>query len=134
VIARPPEHWFHGIDGAMFSLYREALVDLGVEIFEVPTDPFLLANQPEMDRLIVDLCAFRPQLAMGLPHGAYALLCQMAPDRTGYRPNFSPKLSTFPPFAGGTTRRSILPANSCSPLRPRRQTPSRGHTRPSAEP
>lgn len=86
-ITVPPDGWFHGIARALFDRYRQALVDLGVAVFDVPVDAFLPPDVTRVARLVADLRAFRPQCALGLPHGSYALLCRLPVTRRGVRPN-----------------------------------------------
>lgn len=95
-VARPPNHWFHGIDRALFDIYRRVLLDLGLEIFEVPTGAFLPPDLRRISALADDLRAFGPELAIGLPHGPYALLCQLPPGKDGRRPNFFLDLLDLP--------------------------------------
>jgi hypothetical protein len=83
----PPQGWFHGIAGALYDRYRRALADLGVALFDVPVDAFLAPDAGRLAALISELRSFRPQFAMGLPLGAYALLCRLPARRDGYRPN-----------------------------------------------
>jgi hypothetical protein len=86
-ITVPPNGWFYGIASALFKLYRQALVDLGLAIFEVPVDVFLPPDSGRISNLVSELRAFQPDLALGLPYGSYALICRMPPRRDGSRPN-----------------------------------------------
>jgi hypothetical protein len=86
-VTTPPDAWFHGIARAMFDIYRDALGELGFEIFDVPVDAFLLPDAARIANLISDLKAFRPELAFGLPKGSYALICRMPALNSGRRPN-----------------------------------------------
>jgi len=86
-ITVPPDGWFHGIARALFDLYREALVDLGIAVFDVPVDAFLSPDAARISTLLSDLKAFKPDFAFGLPHGSYALLCRLPPSRDGLRLN-----------------------------------------------
>jgi hypothetical protein len=86
-VTRPPDSWFHGIAAALYRLYRQTLVDLGCEIFDVPLDPFLPPDVVRIAALITDLRAFRPELAFGLPQGVHALLCRLPTAHDGLRPN-----------------------------------------------
>ncbi|MBZ5676854.1 MAG: glycosyltransferase [Acidobacteriia bacterium] len=92
----PPDHWFHGIARAMFYIYREALVQLGFEIFDVPVDTFLVPDATRIANLVSDLRAFRPELAFGLPKGSYALICRLPPRRDGWRPNLFTEVLDIP--------------------------------------
>ena len=69
----PPAAWFHGISRAMYEAYRRALIELGVEVFDVPIEALLPPDHGALTGLIDDLKAFRPELALGLPYGSYAL-------------------------------------------------------------
>jgi hypothetical protein len=87
-VTRPPDHWFHGITRALFDLYRRAFVDLGMTIFEVPVDAFLPPDVVRISALLEEMRAFRPELAVGLSHGAHALICRLPAQRDGWKPNF----------------------------------------------
>lgn len=95
-ITAPPDGWFHGIAAALFRLYRDALLRLGLDVFEVPVDAFLPPDVGRIARLRADLEIFRPELAVGLPHGSYALVCRLPPERDGWRPNFFTDLLDLP--------------------------------------
>jgi hypothetical protein len=82
----PPAEWFHGISRALFEIYRAELEALGLKIFDVPIDAFLLPDVTRVDAIASDLKAFRPELAFGLHKGVCALLCRM-PARRGRRAN-----------------------------------------------
>ncbi len=71
----------------MFHLYREALVELGFEIFDVPVEAFFPPDRRRIGQLRADLKQFRPQLAFGLPKGAYALICRLEARWNRQRPN-----------------------------------------------
>src|SRR6185436_3588268 len=86
-ITVPPDGWFHGIARALFDLYRQAMVDLGIAVFDVPVDAFLPPDTVRISALLSDLKAFHPDFAFGLPHGSYALLCRLPPSRDGSRLN-----------------------------------------------
>ena len=86
-ITTPPAHWFHGIAADLAGIYREGLVGLGVEVFDVPVDAFIPPDRRRIARLIRALRAFAPELAMGLSHGSYALICRLPPRRDGRRLN-----------------------------------------------
>jgi len=86
-ITVPPKYWFHGIAKAMFVACRQTLVDLGCSVFEVPVEAFLPPDAARLPSLIADIRSFRPEIAIGLPRGALALLCRMPPERDGYRRN-----------------------------------------------
>jgi hypothetical protein len=86
-ITVPPDDWFRGIARALFDRYRQALVDLGVAVFDVPVDLFLSPDAGHISTLISELRAFQPTFAFGLPVGSYALLCRLPPLRDGSRPN-----------------------------------------------
>jgi hypothetical protein len=83
----PPHNWFHGIARALYDHYRQALVELGLKVFDVPVDAFLPPDMVRISALIVELKAFQPQFALGLSHGSYALLCGLPAHRDGWRPN-----------------------------------------------
>jgi hypothetical protein len=85
-IAKPPVEWFYGIVGAIFDLYRQGLVDLGLAVFDVPVDAFLPPDATRISRLLSDLRAFKPQCALGFD-GAHALICRLPARRDGFRPN-----------------------------------------------
>src|SRR6185503_18729589 len=84
----PPADWFHGIAAELAGIYRCGLQRLGIEVFDVPVEAFLPPDLGRIARLKNALRAFRPELAIGLSHGSYALLCRMPPGRDGHRPNF----------------------------------------------
>jgi hypothetical protein len=83
----PPHDWFHGIARELFQIYRQALIDLGCSVFDVPVDLFLPPDVGRITALLAELRAFRPELAIGLPTGSYALICRLPPERHGWRPN-----------------------------------------------
>jgi len=92
----PPANWFHGIARALFDIYRRELQALGLQIFDVPIDPFLLPDPDRIARLVADLKAFDPQLAFGLHRGAYALLCRLPAQPDGWRPNLFTEVLEIP--------------------------------------
>lgn len=92
----PPEGWFHGISRAMYGIYREALVELGVEVFDVPVEALLPPDHGGLADLIDDLKAFRPELAFGLPLGSYALIARLGAQRDGWRPNLFTDIFDIP--------------------------------------
>jgi len=92
----PPAQWFHGISRALFEIYRRELAALGLDIFDVPVEPFLLQDVPRIDQIIADLKAFAPQLGFGLHRGAYALLCRLPPGPDGWRPNLFTEILAIP--------------------------------------
>jgi hypothetical protein len=95
-ITVPPDRWFHGIARALFDLYRQALVDLGVAVFDVPVDAFLPPDTVRISTLLSDLKAFQPDFAFGLPAGSYALLCCLPAEWDGSRLNlFTDVLDNF---------------------------------------
>jgi hypothetical protein len=91
----PPEAWFHGIAAAMFRLYRQALRDLGCEIFDVPVEALLAYETARTNAVISALRDFRPDCAFGLHKGSYALICRV-PRRFGYRPNLFTDVLNLP--------------------------------------
>lgn len=92
----PPVEWFHGIARAMFDIYRQALEVLGFEIFDVPVDAFMVPNATRIDNLLSDLRAFRPELAFGLPKGAYALICRLPAKEGDWRPHLFTEVLGIP--------------------------------------
>ncbi|MCX7364130.1 MAG: hypothetical protein NTV97_20145 [Alphaproteobacteria bacterium] len=92
----PPAGWFHGISRAMYGIYREALVELGVEVFDVPVEALLPPDHGGLADLIDDLKAFRPELAFGLPLGSYALIARLGAQRDGWRPNLFTDIFDIP--------------------------------------
>jgi hypothetical protein len=72
----------------MFDIYREGLAELGFDIFDVPVDAFLVPDADRIAGILSDLKAFKPELAFGLPKGAYALICRLPAGRHGWRANF----------------------------------------------
>jgi hypothetical protein len=95
-VTRPPADWFHGILRTMFEAYRQAFVDLGLTVFEVPVDFFHVPDVSRISALLSDLRAFQPDVAFGLSHGMYALMCRMAPGRDGWRPNLFTEVLDIP--------------------------------------
>ena len=95
-ITVPPKHWFYGIDGAFFSICRQSLIDLGCSVFEVSVDAFLPPDAARLPSLIEDVRSFRPEVAIGLPHGVSALLCRMPAERDGRRPNLFTDILELP--------------------------------------
>lgn len=87
VVSVPPHDWFHGIAFELFKIYRQALIDLGCSVFDVPVDAFLPPDMGRITNLLTHLRAFRPELAIGLYPGSYVLLCRLPPERDGWRPN-----------------------------------------------
>lgn len=92
----PPAAWFHGISRAMYETYRSALVELGIEVFDVPLEALLPPDHGALAGLIEDLKAFRPELAFGLPFGSLALVSRMAEERDGWRPNLFTDILDIP--------------------------------------
>ena len=92
----PPAAWFHGISHALFEIYRGELAALGLEIFDVPVEPFLLQDEPRIEQIVADLKAFQPQLAFGLHRGAYSLLCRLPPGHDGWRANLFTEILDIP--------------------------------------
>ena len=86
-VTAPPKAWFHGITDATYRLCRQALVDLGASVFEVPVDAFLPPDHGRIADLVEDLRSFRPDLAFGLPYLSQALVCRLPPERDGWQPN-----------------------------------------------
>ena len=86
-VTTPPAHWFHGISRSLADILQRALVDLGLSVFPVPVDAFLPPDAARTGPLLDDLRAFRPELALGLSAGNYALICRMPARRDGWRPN-----------------------------------------------
>jgi hypothetical protein len=81
-VTAPPPGWFYGIAADLSAYYRAGLVALGLEVFDVPVEPFLTPDPVRIDRLVSELRAFGPELAVGLSHGSYALICRL-PARRG---------------------------------------------------
>lgn len=69
------------------DLYRQALIDLGLDVFDVPLDAFSPPDLTRIHALISDLKVFGPDLAVGLSHGVHLLACALPPRRDGWRPN-----------------------------------------------
>jgi hypothetical protein len=86
-VTAPPVGWFYGVAQTLFDHYRQALVDLGLSVFDVPVDAFLPPDTGRIAKVREDLQAFRPQLVLGLPYGSYALLCRLPARRDGWQPN-----------------------------------------------
>jgi hypothetical protein len=95
-VTSPPPYWFDGIATAMYDLYTRALRELGLELFEVPVEPFVNGDLVQIRSLVRRLEAFRPDLAIGLPKGVYALLCRMPPRRNGSRRNLFTQVLGIP--------------------------------------
>jgi hypothetical protein len=95
-ITVPPSAWFHGIARAMYGLYRDGLVALGCEICEVPVEPFLFPDASRIPGILKQLRDFRPQAAIGLPKGSFALLCRLPAGRDGWRPNLFTDILEIP--------------------------------------
>jgi hypothetical protein len=87
VTVPPPDDWFQGIARAIFNIYRAELVSMGFEIFDVPVDLFHYPDAGSIGRLLSELRAFRPEIAIGLPKGIYAMMCRMPARWDGSRPN-----------------------------------------------
>jgi hypothetical protein len=87
-VTEPPRDWFGGISHAFYERYRRALIELGLEVFDVPVDAFVsYADEARCADIIGDLRSFRPELALGLPLGVHALVCRLPPGRDGFQPN-----------------------------------------------
>ena len=86
-ITTPPAHWFHGIAADLAGIYRAELIALGIQVFDVPIDAFMPPDHSQIARLTSALRAFAPDMAMGLSHGSYALICRLPSQRDGMRPN-----------------------------------------------
>jgi len=82
----PPRAWFHGICYRLFEIYRQALVDLGCALLEIPIDIFAPPDAGRISVLLDDIRAFSPQLAIGLHNGATALHCRLPAGRDGWQP------------------------------------------------
>ena len=95
-VTAPPEDWFHGISRATFDIYRGALAELGFEIFDVPVDAFQVPDAARIGRLLSNLKEFRPELAIGLPKGSYALICRLPTGRDGWGPNLFTEVLDIP--------------------------------------
>jgi len=96
-VTEPPRDWFGGISHAFYERYRRALVELGIEVFDVPVEAFVpFVDHGRCADLIDDLRAFRPELALGLPFGAHALVCRLPAGRDGFRPNLFTDILDIP--------------------------------------
>lgn len=95
-ITVPPRDWFHGIDRTLCDLYRQALVDLGLAVFDVQVDTFLNPDAARISTLLRELRAFQPEFVFGLCHGYYALICRLQPLRDGWRPNIFTEVLDIP--------------------------------------
>ena len=95
-ITAPPKAWFHGITSTTYGLCRQALVDLGASVFEVPVDAFLPPDPGRISDIIDDLRSFRPELAFGLPYLSQALVCRLPSERDGWQPNLFTDLLGIP--------------------------------------
>ena len=95
-VTKPPDEWFHGITRALYELYRQAFLDLGITVFDVPVDAFLPPDMVRISALLGELRAFRPELAVGLSHGAHALICRLPAQRDGWKPNFFTEILDLP--------------------------------------
>ncbi len=95
-ITAPPKAWFHGINHAFYEIYRRTLLDLGVEIFDVPVEALLLRDESRCALLLEELRAFGPELAFGLPLGSYALISRMSHGRDGFQPNLFADILDIP--------------------------------------
>jgi hypothetical protein len=69
------------------EILHRTLVDLGLSVFRVPVDAFVPPDLARITPLLADLRAFRPELALGLCAGNYALICRLPAGRDGWRPN-----------------------------------------------
>lgn len=95
-VTMPPPNWFHGIAAELARIYRDGLKDLGIDVIEVPVEAFLPPDLGWIARLKDAMLSFRPELAIGLSHASYALICRMPPDRDGYRRNFFTEVLDLP--------------------------------------
>jgi Glycosyl transferases group 1 len=82
-VTTPPDDWFYGIAADLAAIYRAGLTRLGVEVYEVPVEAFFPADPARIDRIADELRAFAPELALGLSHGTYALICRVPHGRRG---------------------------------------------------
>jgi hypothetical protein len=83
LVSVPPRDWFHGICYRLFEIYRQALVDLGCSLLEIPIEIFTPPDAARIGILLDDIRAFSPQLAIGLHNGTTALHCRLPAGRDG---------------------------------------------------
>ena len=96
LVTVPPRGWFHGISYKLFELYRQALLDLGCTLFEIPIDMFAPPDTSRIAVLLHDIRAFAPELAIGLPNGSTALHCRLPAGRDGWRPHLFTEVLDLP--------------------------------------
>jgi Glycosyl transferases group 1 len=96
LVTVPPRAWFHGISYKLFEIYRQALLDLGCTLFEIPIDTFVPADAGCIATLLDDIRAFAPELAIGLHNGSTALHCRLPAGRDGWRPHLFTEVLDLP--------------------------------------
>jgi hypothetical protein len=77
-------------------MYRQALLDLGCTLFEIPIDIFLPVDAGRIVKLLDDIRAFAPELAIGMPNGSTALHCRLPAGRDGWRPHLFTEVLDLP--------------------------------------
>ncbi len=95
-ITVPPATWFHGITQSLVAIYRQGLVELGPEVFDVPVDAFFPPDAARIAGLLSDLRAFRPEMAIGLSHGHHAVNCRLPAGKDGWRPQLFTEVLDIP--------------------------------------
>jgi hypothetical protein len=72
-VTLPPGHFFSGCDLAIARDHVLALRELGAIVYEFDTTLAYSRNHAGLQQQLDDLRAFRPDVAIGAPHGGYAL-------------------------------------------------------------
>jgi hypothetical protein len=72
-VTMPPSSYFGGCDLAIARDHVFALRGLGAVVYELDTTPAYQGDDPTLRRQLDDLRDFRPDAAIGAPHGGYAI-------------------------------------------------------------
>jgi len=83
VVTPPPPHFFGGLDRRRADDHAAALRKLGAKVHEFFTEAVYRNDKPALSRQIAEIHAFSPDVAIGTPHGGYAIQGGMIADPHG---------------------------------------------------